>query len=83
MRIRASVVKNPGFCETNTQKNCREQKNLRTPLHPSFAYLRNGATESQPQQAYAGAGAGTAGGWLGGIVFRRGFLSNFWRGGIG
>ncbi len=47
MRIRASVVKNPGFCETNTQKNCHEQKNLRTPSHPSFAYLRICVTEQQ------------------------------------
>ncbi len=33
------------------------------------------------QLTYAGVGAETAGGLRGGIVFRRGFLTNFWAGG--
>jgi hypothetical protein len=41
MRIRASVVKNPGFGETKTQKNCHEHKNICTlPLNHRTHLLR-------------------------------------------
>ncbi len=46
MHIRASVVKNPGFSVTNTQKNSREHENLRTHLLRICvsAYRRNKIT---------------------------------------
>ena len=48
---------------------------------PPCADVRGGDLQVQEQhhnqRAYTGAGAGTAGGWHGGIVFRRGFLFNF------
>ena len=48
MPICASVVKNPGFCMTNMQKNTREHKNLRTcDLHicvPDFSAKNHSCT---------------------------------------